>query len=204
MVHLYLLEQLQSVWGNRKIHNSLFKTRFGLATKRLPTLYLHTGCIVSCFFFFCLKDHKDIHNVVSFLQMLTNKYSVSIFHPAFRRGQLRCKSRPSNFGKRPFGQQWLVGRSRVGCHPSQLKPIKSFFFFSNHQYISDLLTTNTHAFMGASQDQLFVVFCLFFIFLNCSFSRGLRQSPDHGWWSTLFFDVKGIKHVGNTVYLSRM
>lgn len=50
MVHLYLLEQLQSVWGNRKSHNSLFKTRFGLATKRLPTLYLHTRCIVSFFF----------------------------------------------------------------------------------------------------------------------------------------------------------
>lgn len=27
MVRLYFLEQLQSVWGNRKIHNSLFKTR---------------------------------------------------------------------------------------------------------------------------------------------------------------------------------
>lgn len=32
--------------------------------------------------FFLPKDHKDIHNVVSF-QMLTNKYSTSVSRPVF-------------------------------------------------------------------------------------------------------------------------
>ena len=36
---------------------------------------------------FLPKDHKDIHNVVSF-QMLTNKYSTSALHPVFQWGQL--------------------------------------------------------------------------------------------------------------------
>lgn len=47
--------------------------------------------------------------------MLTNKYSVSIFHPVFWWGHLHSKS-SSNIGNWPLGHQWRVGSSSCCCH----------------------------------------------------------------------------------------
>lgn len=74
------LEQLQSVWGNRKIHNSLFwNTFWSIDKKKNKRVTDVISPYRSYSQVFLPKDHKDIHDDVGFQMLYFQCFRGDIF-----------------------------------------------------------------------------------------------------------------------------